>query len=186
MFKYITLTATEFYSILLYKDMYNFSGIVESAPEKVTARWDIAHHLPEAVQNKFKMQMADYVLKVSRYNAKRRAANAPIIEEKPESKKVTSIMDVVEDQIKEQDHDFICKLITEHFSSKLFSLVEDFYKHRNVKSEEQVDAEDDQAEDEEEENQDMDSDDEDGNYLRQVRIREKERELREKRKWDFP
>ena len=55
MFKYITLTATEFYSILLYKDMYNFSGIMESAPEKVTARWDIAHHLPEAVQNKFKM-----------------------------------------------------------------------------------------------------------------------------------
>jgi len=32
----------------------------------------------------------------------------------------------------------------------------------------------------------MDSDDEDGNYLRQVRLREKERELREKRKWEFP
>lgn len=32
----------------------------------------------------------------------------------------------------------------------------------------------------------MDSDDEDGNYLRQARMREKERDLREKRKWDFP
>jgi hypothetical protein len=97
MFKYITLTATEFYSILLYKDMYNFSGIMESAPEKVTARWDIAHHLPEAVQNKFKMQMADYVLKVSRYNAKRLATNAAPVEEKIESKKVQNLMDVVED-----------------------------------------------------------------------------------------
>jgi len=55
MFKYITLTPNEFYSILLYKDMYNFGGIKESVPDLVSAKWDIAHHLPEAVQNKFRM-----------------------------------------------------------------------------------------------------------------------------------
>lgn len=106
---------------------------MESDPEKVTQRWDIAHHLPEAVQHKFKVTTADFVLKVSRYNAKRRANKEEIIEEKPESKKVTSIMDIVDDSVKEKDHDFICKLISEHFSSKLFGVVEDFYKHRNVK-----------------------------------------------------
>lgn len=44
-------------------------------------------------------------------------------------------MDVVEDAVKERDHDFIVKLIQEHFSTKLFGIVEDFYKHRNVKTE---------------------------------------------------
>jgi hypothetical protein len=133
MFKYIELNAVEYYSILLFKDMYNYGCIKESQPETVSQKWDIAHHLPEAVQNKFRMQTADYLLKVSRYNIKRRASKEIIVEEKPESKKVSSVMDVVDDSVKEQDYDFICKLIAEHFSSKLFGIVEDFYKHRNVK-----------------------------------------------------
>jgi len=87
--------------------------------------------------------MADYVLKVHRYNIKQRMNTQVVTEVAIESKKVQNLMDVVEDSIKEQDHDFIVKLIAEHFSSKLFSLVEDFYKHRNVKEEAQVDAEDD-------------------------------------------
>jgi len=80
--------------------------------------------------------MADYVLKVSRYNAKQRASNEIHVQEEViDENKVANVMDVVEDAVKERDHDFIVKLIQEHFSTKLFGIVEDFYKHRNVKTE---------------------------------------------------
>jgi hypothetical protein len=41
------MSPTEYWRILLFKDLYNYGGIRESQPEKVCERWDIVQHLPE-------------------------------------------------------------------------------------------------------------------------------------------
>lgn len=64
----INLNPVEYYRILLFKDFYNYGGIKESNPEKVSSRWDIVLHLPEITQKKFLFIVAEYVLKVYKYN----------------------------------------------------------------------------------------------------------------------
>ena len=36
----------EYWKILLFKDIYNFAGIKESQPEKVSLQYNIVEHLP--------------------------------------------------------------------------------------------------------------------------------------------
>ena len=55
--------------------MYNFSGIKESVPSKVFSKWDIAQHLPEAIQKKFKLTASEFILRVYKHNLKMRAAS---------------------------------------------------------------------------------------------------------------
>lgn len=52
MFAFLQLQPSEYWSILLFKDIFNYGGIKESggtSSRKVTAKWDIALHLPQAV-----------------------------------------------------------------------------------------------------------------------------------------
>jgi len=81
--------------------------------------------------------VGEYLLKVYRYHQKMKteaqntaeatqedimmALNYEDTGESPKKKGVTSLMDDVEDFKKEFDHEFICNLIQQHFSSKLFS-----------------------------------------------------------------
>ena len=53
MFIHVSMEPSEYYSILLFKDMYNYGGIKESDPEKIFSRWDIALHLPTITQKRF-------------------------------------------------------------------------------------------------------------------------------------
>lgn len=55
---------------MLFKDPHNFGGIKESDKEKVASKWDIALHLPQVTQRKFLFLIADFILKVHRYNKK--------------------------------------------------------------------------------------------------------------------
>lgn len=135
------------------------------------SRWDIVLHLPEVTQKKFLYTIAELVLKVSRRNKKmlKRAANGePMLAENIEpnreggiydqsgegsptkrEKKIQSLMDAVDDIKKEPDHDFISKLITDHFSTKVFDMVNDFlYK----KSNEEIDKYDEGSDREPDEN----------------------------------
>jgi len=76
LFSFINLNPVEYWSILLFKDLYNYGGIKESEPEKVCSRWDIVLHLPEITQRSFRLLVADYILKVYRYNQKLSRKNA--------------------------------------------------------------------------------------------------------------
>jgi len=64
----MTLTPAEYWSILLFKDPFNFAGIKESDPSRVNNRWDIVLHLPAVTQKKFLYLTAEFILKVSRHN----------------------------------------------------------------------------------------------------------------------
>jgi hypothetical protein len=70
LFAFLNLTPTEYWRILLFKDIYNFGGVKEDGEKKITAKWDIAAHLPEAVQRKFLLIVSEFILKVYRYNQK--------------------------------------------------------------------------------------------------------------------
>ena len=120
--------------------MYNYSGIKESNPQAVLSRWDISLHLPEAIQQIFKHTVGEYLLKVYRHNEKQKEAeqlpsclkeNIPMEsanasaanKENGLDKEQIQLMDTVEDYKKEPDHDFICQLIDEHFSQKMYEKV---------------------------------------------------------------
>ena len=70
MFAFLNLEVVDYWRILLFKDYYNFGGIKESDFSKVASRWDIALHLPEAIQRKFLYIVGEYLLKVYKYNVK--------------------------------------------------------------------------------------------------------------------
>ena len=70
LFQYMTLAPAEYWSILLFKDAYNFAGIKESNPSRVNNRWDVVLHLPAVTQKKFLYLTAEFILKVSRHNQK--------------------------------------------------------------------------------------------------------------------
>ena len=75
----------EYWRILLFKDIYNYGGIKESNHKKVSAKWDIAMHLPEAVQKKFLLTIGEYILKVYKYNMKLRSGEIDPAEMQQES-----------------------------------------------------------------------------------------------------
>ena len=126
------MNPTEYWSILLFKDLYNYGGIKESEPEKVCARWDIVQHLPEITQKQFRLIVGEYILKVYRYNQKLQTRKTDKGEDgmaeegAPAEKKVESYMDAVDDIKKEADHEYVSKLIVQYFSQKLFNAVSDF------------------------------------------------------------
>jgi hypothetical protein len=132
LFSWVTFTPVEYWRCLLFKDIYNYAGIKESNPESVLSRWDISLHLPEAIQQIFKHTVGEYLLKVYRYNEKLKIEKVePVVKDEGDvpmesanasanPKDDIQVMDTVEDYKKEPDHEFICKLIDEHFSQKMF------------------------------------------------------------------
>ena len=100
--------------------------------------------MPEALQGEFRRLVGEYLLKVYRYHEKKKqeelTAEQTQVEDiimamqdspaKPKTgdgqidtatDQVRGLMDDVEDYRKEFDHEFICNLIANHFSSKLFN-----------------------------------------------------------------
>lgn len=142
LFQYMTLAPAEYWSILLFKDAYNFAGINESNPTRVNNRWDVVLHLPAVTQKKFLYLTAEFILKVSRHNQKLLRQNQPAPGQQDQAeampgvegnqaaskkeKMVENYMDAVDDIKKEEDHDYVSKLITQHFSHKIFDAVTDF------------------------------------------------------------
>lgn len=106
-------------------------------------------------------------------------------DENTKHNKIESCMDLVDDVKKGKDHDYICRLISEHFSQKLFSLVSEIFLRKD-KKEDQYEAEEDEDDDDiEGGEQDMieegDEDDyleqygqADNKYIKQRKLREKE------------
>jgi len=88
-------------------------------------------------------------------------------------------MELVDDVKKEADYNFIDKLISEHFAQKLLSTVEGFYRHKQTKENEGQSEESEEEEDEEESGEEQD-------YQKMLRRRERERKLKEARRWEFP
>ena len=119
LFAFLSLTPTDYWRILLFKDIYNYGGIKESgdaANKKVVAKWDIAMHLPESIQRKFLVTVSEYILKVYRYNQKLFTEShiqqeedvivegGPHTDGGPGVDKITSYMDTVDDAKKGKDH----------------------------------------------------------------------------------
>jgi len=71
MFALLKLTPTDYWRMLLFKDNYNYGGIRESTMNKVTGKWDIVNHLPEAIQKKFLLIVGEFLLKVYKHNTRR-------------------------------------------------------------------------------------------------------------------
>eukprot|EP00347_Sterkiella_histriomuscorum_P016015 403354822 len=187
MFSFITMTPNEYYKILLFKDYYNFGGIKESNPSKVSNKWDICLHLPEAIQKKFLITIGEFILKVYKHNKKMlesgqydRAHMAAGSNQdnglkemmNEDSKKIESYMDTVDDIKKERDHDYIVHVISEYFSQKLFPLVGELLaKKEDMNKDDQYEDDDDlDLADHEEGSQDFDDydqDENDQNFLNQ-------------------
>ena len=117
---------------------------------------------------------------------------------------VRGLMDDVEDYRKEVDHDFICNLIANHFSSKLFNQV-DKYRHRRIRDEQTpLEALTDSEEYSDEENLEAQQRDIDAGYggdfqageifrqggqlntERRLKERERKRRELELQRWEFP
>jgi len=131
LFTYINLMPSEYWSVLLFKDAFNYGGVQEQAGSNrmVTQKWDVALHLPPAIQKKFSLVVGEYILKVYKHNLKLRAQGVTTLageeENQVETAKAMNYMDSVDDQKKERDHDFIERLISEYFSRKLLTMIED-------------------------------------------------------------
>lgn len=203
LFQYIDLQPVEYYSILLFKDLYNYGGIKESDPDRVVSKWDIALHLPQVTQKKFLYTIGEFILKVDRRNKKiikKTAAGETMPEEdgSPAKARIMSLTDAVDDIKREPDHDFISKLITDYFSTKVFDMVNDLlYK----KSSEEINQNDIESEEEPDENgayadqyesySEGEEVEVDPSKPRNVHAEEREkreraRRLAEERKWEFP
>jgi hypothetical protein len=82
----------------------------------VSAKWDMSNHLPEAIQKKFKMHLADYLLKVYRFNTKRLDKGIEEAKDNDLSEdKIHGLMDIADDVKKEPDHEFISGIISNYF-----------------------------------------------------------------------
>ena len=55
---------------MLYKDPYNYAGIPESNPDKMSVKFNVSDYLPEAVRNKFKMMIIRFITEVLKENRK--------------------------------------------------------------------------------------------------------------------
>ena len=100
-------------------------------------------------------------------------------------------MDTVDDQKKERDHEFIEKLITEYFSKKLLSMVEDMDIKKDDEAEAAHEYQEDEDDDEPAEANDDDieyqgADAGENKYVKRRKQREKERRLQELKQWEFP
>jgi hypothetical protein len=131
MFKYIMLQPSEYWKILLFKDYYNYAGIKESNPDVVDFKYDVCLHLPEAVQQKFKLTICEFVLKVHQENLKR-VNQHHVAEFDANFEPIKNFMDTTDGFEKEPDHEFVHKLITEHFCRKLLETVDRFDRYQVV------------------------------------------------------
>ena len=68
MFRHLDCTAGEFWQILLWKDSFNYAGIPESNPDKMSLHFNVVDHLPSAVRNKFKMTVVRLLTEVLKEN----------------------------------------------------------------------------------------------------------------------
>lgn len=66
----VNFVPSEYWKILLFKDGHNHAGIKESNPDKVSNRWDIVEHLPEAVRKKFINTASEFIHMTYKYNQK--------------------------------------------------------------------------------------------------------------------
>ena len=86
---------------------------------------NIVRHLPESVRHKFKFTVMELLTKTLKFNRKI-AADPELM--KQVSKRPNEYADEAEsDQV---DHAEICRLISEHFSSKLLQHLEDILQFR--------------------------------------------------------
>ena len=103
-----------------------------------------------------------------------------------------SVMDTVEDFKKEPDHEFICKLIDEHFSQKMFEKLTNIQRMKSNQAElpQYHESSDEEEEVEDEENQDGEGQDFNQvgqtNYEKRMQKREKLRRQQERERWEFP
>jgi hypothetical protein len=70
MFKHLQVETGEFWQILLFKDIYNYSGITESNPDRLFAELNIVKHLPESIRHKFKFTVMELCTKTLKFNRK--------------------------------------------------------------------------------------------------------------------
>lgn len=104
MFKFLGLQPGEYWQILLFKDIQNYSGITESNPDKLFTELNIAKHLPESVRSKFKYTIMELCYKVLKFNRK-------LLQEGNINDAVATQVptDSQENVSSEPDHEFICK-----------------------------------------------------------------------------
>ena len=99
-------------------------------------------------------------------------------------------MDTVDDQKKERDHEFIERLITEYFSRKLLSMIEDIDIKKDDEPEGTHDYHDEDDDDEPAEANEDDieyqwADAGENKYVKRRKQREKERKFQELKQWEF-
>ena len=134
-------------------------------------------------------------------------AEAMLDDSPKKQQKIENIMDAVDDVKREPDHDFISKLITDYFSSKIFDVVCDFMVKKNneevggeVLSEQDEDDGEYGYEDQHEEYFEDDGFEQQlkgkkgkqemvntrNKFVEERKKREKERLAKELKKWEFP
>ena len=112
-FEFINFDVEDFWNILLFKDDYNYGGVSENNPSKIVSFWNIGEFLPPAVEKLLLPVIGQFIYKVRNY----RIRNQKQLEE--------GHMEAKENEI-----EFIKKLLIENIQPKLFDYLPDLIRKR--------------------------------------------------------
>eukprot|EP01022_Parablepharisma_sp_SALTPOND_P011850 TRINITY_DN1509_c0_g2_i1.p1 TRINITY_DN1509_c0_g2~~TRINITY_DN1509_c0_g2_i1.p1 ORF type:complete len:2157 (+),score=297.67 TRINITY_DN1509_c0_g2_i1:3876-10346(+) len=119
LYQYILLEPINYWRLLLFKDIYNYGGIQEAQPNKIASCWNIGEYLPPAVEEVLLNTIAQYIHKIYSF-MQTRTEDEDLDEYGKESMEETT----------DKTLRYMKKLVTTHFSQKLFALIPDLIRRR--------------------------------------------------------
>lgn len=70
LFLYLTLTPIKYWKNLLFRDIYNYAGLLEESDEKkIVSQWNICEFLPPLIEKYILSLVGDYLNKVDGFAA---------------------------------------------------------------------------------------------------------------------
>ena len=192
LYQHILVEPGTYWRLLLLKDIHNYGGIQESQPNKIASSWNIGEYLPPAVEEILLSMIAQYIHKLYTYMRTHKDEELDNEEGQEEDDiKHTSMDDVLRPESKDLGDmtdkvvDYMKKLVSVHFSQKLFALLPDLMRRRE---EEMYESEDYFSEDAEPLERDL-GDVGDSRPSAAVKRANPKKELKRKKaleRWEFP
>lgn len=183
LFSYLTLSPVKYWKNLLFRDIYNYAGILEEGDEKkIVSQWNVVEFLPPLVEKYILSLIGDYLMKVDSFQQE--------LADEAQNKMV----DPLEEENSEERMSLLCRnYIKMNLSTRLFNALPELEKkHRkDLAVEEDALEVEDPFDYESEGDEEMDEfDAEDRQMAREERLqaKKKKKEERERLKqlWSFP
>jgi len=133
LYQYIMLESSNYWRLLLFKDSYNYGGIQESQPNKIASCWNIGEYLPPAVEELLLNTVAQYIHKIYSFMENHKDdINLPgeHEEELSEQKEIKKKDSMEDDASSDKTLQYMRKVVSQHFSQKLFTMIPDLIRRR--------------------------------------------------------